>query len=204
MNKKVAIPVLSGVFVLVVGVLLLIIFLPSLRGDAAQGTPALKVNGITVTREQLEAIKTRNPVLGSATGGPLGDDFKTLIIDQQINQTLIGTASADQKIERSAVNAQVTETRSKNNLTENKAWTDALRGAGFSDSSYREYLRTQLAIQAKAKAIQASAPKPTEAQLQLYYQLNAQTFQSDPRIVAREIVVATKAGAAQLLTQRLP
>ena len=201
MNKKVAIPVLSGVFVLVVGVLLLIIFLPSLRGGAAQGTPALKVNGITVTREQLEAIKTRNPVLGSATGGPLGDDFKTLIIDQQINQTLIGTASADQKIERSAVNAQVTETRSKNNLTENKAWTDALRGAGFSDSSYREYLRTQLAIQAKAKAIQASAPKPTEAQLQLYYQLNAQTFQSDPRIIAREIVVATKAGADQLLIQ---
>lgn len=201
MNKKVAIPVLSGVFVLVVGVLLLIIFLPSLRGGAAQGTPALKVNGITVTKEQLEAIKTRNPVLGSATGGPLGDDFKTLIIDQQINQTLIGTASADQKIERSAVNAQVTETRSKNNLTENKAWTDALRGAGFSDSSYREYLRTQLAIQAKAKAIQASAPKPTEAQLQLYYQLNAQTFQSDPRIVAREIVVATKASADQLLTQ---
>ena len=201
MNKKVAIPVLSGVFVLVVGVLLLITVLPSLRGGAAQGTPALKVNGITVTREQLEAIKTRNPVLGSATGGPLGDDFKTLIIDQQINQTLIGTASADQKIERSAVNAQVTETRSKNNLTENKAWTDALRGAGFSDSSYREYLRTQLAIQAKAKAIQASAPKPTEAQLQLYYQLNAQTFQSDPRIVAREIVVATKASADQLLTQ---
>ena len=201
MNKKVAIPVLSGVFVLVVGVLLLLNFLPSLRGGAAQGTPALKVNGTTVTREQLEAIKTRNPVLGSATSGPLGDDFKTLIIDQQIRDTLIGAASADQKIERSVVNAQVTETRSKNNLTENKAWTDALRGAGFSDSSYREYLRTQLAIQAKAKAIQASAPKPTEAQLQLYYQLNAQTFRSDPRIVAREIVVATKARADQLLTQ---
>lgn len=201
MNKKVAVPVLSGVFVLVVGVLLLLNFLPSLRGGAAQGTPALKVNGTTVTREQLEAIKTRNPVLGSATSGPLGDDFKTLIIDQQIRDTLIGAASADQKIERSVVNAQVTETRSKNNLTENKAWTDALRGAGFSDSSYREYLRTQLAIQAKAKAIQASAPKPTEAQLQLYYQLNAQTFRSDPRIVAREIVVATKARADQLLTQ---
>jgi len=200
-NKKVAVPVLSGVFVLVVGVLLLLNFLPSLRGGAAQGTPALKVNGTTVTREQLEAIKTRNPVLGSATSGPLGDDFKTLIIDQQIRDTLIGAASADQKIERSVVNAQVTETRSKNNLTENKAWTDALRGAGFSDSSYREYLRTQLAIQAKAKAIQASAPKPTEAQLQLYYQLNAQTFRSDPRIVAREIVVATKARADQLLTQ---
>ena len=201
MNKKVAIPVLSGVFVLVVGVLLLIIFLPSLRGGAAQGTPALKVNGVSVTKEQLEAVRTQNPVLGSATSGPIGDDFKTLIIDQQINQALLKQASADQQIERSAVAEQVTKTRSGNNLTDNKAWTDALRGAGFSDSSYREYVRNSLAIQAKAKAIQASAPKPTDAQLQLYYQLNPQAFQSDPRIAAREIVVATKAKADQLLAQ---
>lgn len=201
MNKKVAIPVLSGVFVLVVGVLLLLIFLPSLRGGGVQGTPALKVNGISVTKEQLEAVRTQNPVLGSATSGPLGDDFKTLIIDQQINQALLKQASADQKIERSAVAEQVTKTRSGNNLSDNKAWTDALRGAGFSDSSYREYVRNSLAIQAKAKAIQAAAPKPTDAQLQLYYQLNPQAFQSDPRIVAREIVVATRAKADQLLTQ---
>ena len=201
MNKKVAIPVLSGVFVVVVGVLLLLIFLPSLRGGAAQGTPALKVNGVNVTKEQLEAVRTQNPVLGSATSGPIGDDFKTLIIDQQINQALLKQASADQQIERSAVAEQVTKTRSGNNLTDNKAWTDALRGAGFSDSSYREYVRNSLAIQAKAKAIQAAAPKPTDAQLQLYYQLNPQAFQSDPRIAAREIVVATKARADQLLTQ---
>ena len=201
MNRKVAIPVLSGVFVLVVGVLLLLNFLPSLRGGGVQGTAALKVNGLSVTREQLEAVRTQSPVLGSATSGPLGDDFKTLIIDQQINQTLLKQASADQKIERSAVAEQVTKTRSGNNLSDNKAWTEALRGAGFSDSSYREYVRNSLAIQAKAKAIQAAAPKPTDAQLQLYYQLNAQTFQSDPRIVAREIVVATKAKADQLLTQ---
>ena len=201
MNKKVAIPVLSGVFILVVGILLLLNFLPSLRGGAAQGTPALKVNGVTVTKEQLEAVRTQNPVLGTATTGALGDDFKTLIIDQQINQTLLKQASADQQIERSVVNAQVTQTRSKNNLTDNKAWTEALRGIGFSDSSYREYVRTSLAVQAKYKAVQAAAPKPTGAQLQLYYQLNPQAYQSDPRIVAREIVVATRAKADQLLTQ---
>ena len=201
MNKKVALPVLSGVFILVVGVLLLLNFLPSLRGGGAQGTAALKVNGATVTREQLEAVRTQNPVLGTATTGALGDDFKTLIIDQQINQALLKQASADQQIERSAVAEQVTKTRSGNNLTDNKAWTEALRGAGYSDSSYREYVRNSLAIQAKAKAIQAAAPKPTDAQLQLYYQLNPQAYQSDPRIVAREIVVATKAKADQLLTQ---
>jgi parvulin-like peptidyl-prolyl isomerase len=200
-NKKVAIPVLSGIFVLLVGVLLLVIFLPSLKGGDAQGVAALKVNGVTVTKEQLESARTQNPVLGTATTGPLGDDFKTLIVDQQVNQAVLKAASQDQKIERSVVNDQVTKTRSSNNLSDNKAWTDALRSAGFTDSSYREYVRNSLAIQAKAKAIQDAAPKPTDAQLQLYFQLNPQAFQSDPRIVGREIVVATKAKADSLLAQ---
>lgn len=201
MNKKVLIPVLTGVFVLVVGVLLVLSYLPTLRGGSVNGTPALKVNGQTVTKEQLESVRTQQPVLGAATTGALGDDFKTLIIDQQVNQALLKQASADQKIDKSVVNDQVSKTRSSNNLTDNKAWTDALRSAGFSDSSYREYLRTQLAIQAKAKAVQATAPKPTDAQLQLYYQLNPQAFQSDARVVGREIVVASKARADQLLAQ---
>jgi parvulin-like peptidyl-prolyl isomerase len=201
-NKTVAVRVLLGLLALVLVGGLLFNFLPALSGlNSNQGTPALKVNGQPVTKEQLESVRTQNPVLGAATTGALGDDFKTLIIDQQINQALLKQASADQQIDRSVVNEQVSKTRSSSNLTDNKAWTDALRSAGFSDSSYREYLRTQLAIQAKAKAVQATAPKPTDAQLQLYYQLNPQAFQSDPRLVGREIVVATRAKADQLLAQ---
>ncbi|WP_424949664.1 peptidylprolyl isomerase [Deinococcus sp.] len=201
MNRKVAIPVLTGIFVLIVGVLLLINFLPSLQNGSTQGVAALKVNGVSVTKEQLQSVRTQNPVLGAATTGALGDDFKTLIVDQQINQAVLKAASSDQKIDRSVVNDQVTKTRASNNLTENKAWTDALRSAGFSDSSYREYVRSSLAIQAKAKAIQAAAPKPSDAQLRLYYRLNPQAYQNEARIVAREVVVATKARADELLAQ---
>ncbi len=203
MNKKVAIRVLLGLFALLLVAGLLFNFLPALGnlGNGSAGTPALKVNGVTVTAEQLAAVRTQNPVLGTATTGALGDDFKTLIVDQQINQAVLKAAAADQKIDRSVVNEQVSKTRTGNNLTDNKAWTDALRSAGFSDSSYREYVRSSLAIQAKAKAIQDAAPKPTDAQLQLYYQLNPQAYQNDPRIVAREIVVATKAKADALLSQ---
>jgi len=202
-NKKLATRVLLGLFALAVVAGLLFNFLPALSNlnSGNQGTTALKVNDVTVTTQQLESVRTQNPVLGQATTGVLGDDFKTLIVDQQINQAVLKEAAKDQKIERSAVNEQVTKTRQGNNLTDNKAWTDALRTAGFSDSSYREYVRSSLAIQAKAKAIQDAAPKPTDAQLQLYYQLNPQAFQNDARIVGREIVVATKAKADALLAQ---
>ena len=203
MKNKLVTRVLLGLVGLLLVAGLLFSFLPALGnlGSGSAGTPALKVNGQTVSKEQLERVRTQKPVLGTTTSGPLGDDFKLYIVDQEVTDALLTQAAADQKIERSVVNDQVTKTRNSNSLTDNKAWTDALRAAGFSDSSYRDYLRSRLAIQAKAKAIQDAAPKPTDAQLQLYYRLNAASFQNDPRIVAREIVVATMAKADSLLTQ---
>ncbi|WP_425148031.1 peptidylprolyl isomerase [Deinococcus sp.] len=203
MNRTVAIRVLLGLFAVLLVVGLLLNFLPALSGlgSGSAGTPALKVDGQTVTVQDLEKVRTQNQVLGSATSGLLGDDFKTVIVDQQALQVLLREASKDEKVDRSVVNDQVAQTRKSNNLTDNAKWTEALKSAGFSDSSYRQYLSSQLAIQARAKAVQAAAPKPTDAQLKLFYTLNSASLLSDPKIVAREIVTATKAKADELLTQ---
>ena len=203
MNRTVAIRVLLGLFAILLVVGLVFNFLPALGNlnAGSQGTPALKVNGVTVSAQDLEKVRSGNPVLGSATTGVLGDDFKTLIVDQQVLQVLVRQAAADQKIDRSVVNDQVAQIRKQNNLTDNTAWTNALKAQGYSDSSFREYLRAQLAIQAKVKAVQAAAPKPSDAQLRAYYDLNAATLLSDPKIVGREIVVADKAKADALLKQ---
>ncbi|GGQ95021.1 peptidylprolyl isomerase [Deinococcus ruber] len=205
MNRTVAIRVLLGLFAVLLIVALVFNFLPALsnlNSSASSGTPALKVNGETVTSQELDKIRTQNPVLGSASTGVLGDDFKTLIVDQQVLQVLLRQAAKDEKVDRSVVNDQVTQIRKQNNLTDNAAWTNALKSQGYgSDSAFREYVRSQLAIQAKAKAIQAAAPKPTDEQLKLYYALNSASLLNDPKIVARAIVVADKAKADALLKQ---
>ena len=59
-------------------------FTPALRGGGQglfgqkSGTPALKVNGETVTAEDLDSMRRGNALLSSNDKGVLGDDFRTL------------------------------------------------------------------------------------------------------------------------------
>nr|WP_246581008.1 peptidylprolyl isomerase [Deinococcus aestuarii] len=173
----------------------------SLFGNRQQGTPALKVNGQTVTVEELEAIRRGNPVLGSVETGVLADDFKTFVVSQAVRQHLFQQAVGDIDVSRADVNAEVQKVREANNLNDNKAWTDALQGAGLTDATYRTQVRSQLAIQRKVEDLQKTAAPATDAEARAYYDLNPQAFQSDARIVGRQIVVADKAKAQSLLAQ---
>ncbi|ANE44908.1 peptidylprolyl isomerase [Deinococcus puniceus] len=165
------------------------------------GTPALKVNGETVTVEDLEALRRGNPVLSSADSGLLGDDFKTYVVAQKARQVLYIQAAKDIDVSRNDVNAEVTKVREQNNLTDNKAWTDALQGAGLTDAAFRKQVRDGLAVQRKVDSIKATAAPATDAEAQLYYTLNKDNFVSDARIVGRQIVVADEAKAKSLLAQ---
>ncbi|GGK94360.1 peptidylprolyl isomerase [Deinococcus radiotolerans] len=203
MNKKVTVNVLMGVLALLLVIGMAYQFTPNLGSlfNKQTGTPALTVNGTTVTVEQLEAAKRQNPVLSSTDTGVLGDDFKTYVVAQQIDQTLVSNAVKDIKISRGDVDAKVKEVRAQNNLTDNKAWTDALQGVGLTDSEYRKQVRQSLAIERKLDELKKAVPAATDAELQAYYDLNADKYQTDPRIQGREIVVADKAKAQDLLKQ---
>lgn len=204
MRRKKVVNVLLGVLALLLVVGMAYQFTPnvgSLFGNRQQGTPALKVNGQTVTAEELETVRRTNPVLGSAESGVLADDFKTYIVAQKVRQAVLTQGAKDIDVSRADVNAEVQKVREANNLTDNKAWTDALQGVGLTDAAFRQQTRDQLAVQRKVEEIQKTAPAATDAEARLYYQLNPQSFQSDARIVGREIVVNDKAKAQQLLAQ---
>ncbi|MDV6374623.1 peptidylprolyl isomerase [Deinococcus arenicola] len=179
-------------------------FTPNIAGlfsGGAAGTPALKVNGQTITVEQLEQAKRGNPILSSTDTGVLGDDFKTYIVANQVQQALVTANTKDIKVSRTDVNAEVTKVREANNFQDNKAWTDALQGAGLTDASYRESVGEQLAIQRKVDDLKKTAPAPTDAEAKLYYDLNTAAFQSEARIQGRQIVVTDEAKAKALLAQ---
>jgi parvulin-like peptidyl-prolyl isomerase len=202
-NKKV-VNVLLGVLALMLVVGMAYQFTPdvgSLFGSRQQGVPALKVNGQTVTVEELEEVRRANPVLGSADSGVLADDFKTYVVAQKARQVLLTQAASDIKVSRADVDAQVQEVRESNKLTDNKAWTDALQGVGLTDAEFRRQTREQIAVERKAEEIKATAQPATDAEARLYYTLNPQPFQTDARIVGRQIVVADRAKAERLLAQ---
>ncbi|GGK12417.1 peptidylprolyl isomerase [Deinococcus malanensis] len=175
--------------------------LGSLFSSQNKGTPALVVNGRTVTAEELDAVRRSNPVLSSTDTGILGDDFKTFTVTQKVRQVLVAQAASDIKVSRDDVSAEVKKIREANNLTDNKAWTDALQGVGLTDATYRAQLREQLAVNRKIEELRKAVPAATEAEAKLHYDLNPEKFQSEARIVGRQIVVAKEAKAKELLAQ---
>ncbi|UQN05638.1 peptidylprolyl isomerase [Deinococcus sp. QL22] len=203
MKNKKFVNVLLGVLALMLVVGMAYQFTPNLGSlfNRQTGTPALKVNGETVTVEELEALRRGNPVLSTTDTGLLGDDFKTYVVAQKARQVLYIQAAKDINVSKADVNAEVTKVREQNSLTDNKAWTDALQGAGLTDAAFRKQVRDGLAVQRKVDSIKATAAPATDAESQLYYTLNKDNFVSDARIVGRQIVVADEAKAKSLLAQ---
>ena len=204
MNKKVLTSVLLGILAVLLVVGLIYQFTPnvgSLFGGGPKGTPAVSVNGQTITVEELQALQRSNPVLSAASTGILGDDLKIVTVESQIDNALRKAASQDQSVSRAEVNTQVDQVRKANDLTDNKTWVDRLAQIGFTDASYRAEVKSGLAIEKQQKAITDAAPKPTDAQLKLFYDLNRGQYQDEARIVGREIVVADKTKAQALLAQ---
>ncbi|RTR25644.1 peptidylprolyl isomerase [Deinococcus radiophilus] len=166
-----------------------------------QGTPAIKVNGQTITAEELREIQTNNPSPFAGQGPALDDDFRTLLISQVIRQELMTQAASDIDVTRADVDAEVTEVRESQGLTDDAAWTDALQRVGLSDSEYRKQVRDGLAIQRKTEQIEAETPEATAEEMQMYYDLNPTLFQTQGRFKGRQLVVDDEEKAAALLAQ---
>lgn len=204
MKSKLLVRVLLGVLAVLLVAGMVYQFTPalgSLRSGGQTGKPAIRVNGETITDQTLEAARQRNPVLSLAQSGPLGDDFKTVIVEQAVQLALLKAAVKDINVPTSEVNAQVDSIREQNGLKRAKDWTDALSQRGYSDASFRAEVRAQQAIQKKIKQIQDAAPKATEAEAKQYYDLHPEAFQSEPRIVGRLIAVSDQKKAQDLLAQ---
>ncbi len=205
MNRKKVTNIMLIVLALLLVVGMAYQFTPNIAGlfnrNQANGVPALKVNGQTITAEELDQARRGNPVLSSTDTGVLGDDFKTVVVANQIQQALVTAATQDIKVSRTDVNAEVDKIREQRDLKDNKAWTDFLQGVGLSDAAARAQIRDSLAIQRKVDELKKATPAPTDAEAKLYYDLNPEAFQSDARIVGRQIVVADEAKAKALLAQ---
>lgn len=183
-------------------------FTPALQGNGGsmfggqqQGTPAVKVGNQTVTVEELNAFKSSNPLLAGTQTGVLGDDFKLYTVRQLVKQKLYIVGAQDIDVSRADVNAEVDKVREANNLKDNKAWTDALQSRGMTDSGFRQQVRDSLAIRKKVEQVEQTAAPATDAELRAYYDLHRDTFQTDPQIVGRQIVVTDKAKADALHAQ---
>ena len=172
--------------------------------EAAEGPVALNVNGEPIRELEVSRLE-QNPPFNAVQEGPVAQDLQLVLLDQLVTQTLLQQAAADESVSSGEIRTRVNEFREQQGVAgsrNDRAYQNLLAGAGYTDDTFRDLTRQQLQQEKYLANLTADAT-PTDAEIQTYYQANQQAYQSEPRITAREIVVADESKANALYAQAL-
>ena len=172
--------------------------------EAAEGPVALNVNGEPIRELEVSRLE-QNPPFNAVQEGPVAQDLQLVLLDQLVTQTLLQQAAADESVSSGEVRTRVNEFREQQGVAgsrNDRAYQNLLAGAGYTDDTFRDLTRQQLQQEKYLDNLTADAT-PTDAEIQTYYQANQQAYQSEPRLTAREIVVADESKANALYAQAL-
>jgi parvulin-like peptidyl-prolyl isomerase len=185
---------------------MIITFTPTMggfgRGATADGSPpALTVNGATVSELQVARLRS-NQLFNLVSEGEVGRDLQHLLVDEVVRQELVRQEAARQRVTDAEVRTAVDEFRRARGVAGSRndsQYVQILANAGFTDESFRAYLREQLRQEKWETALLAGVSVSDE-EVRAFYDANRSLYASEERIVARDIVLATReeAEAARL------
>ena len=174
---------------------MVITFTPSMGlgfgGGDAGGPVALRVNGEPIRELQVAQARS-NPLFLSVTEGEVGADLELLLADALIRQEVVRQESARQRVSDADVRRAVEEFRVSRGIAgraNDAAYLDLLARSGFSDETFRVYLRQQLQ-QERWEAGVTAGIDVTDAEVMAFFEGNRDAYLSEERIVARHIVTA--------------
>jgi len=172
---------------------MVITFTPSLGlgfGGANQaGAAALQVNGEPV-RELTVAQARSNPLFLSVTEGEVGEDLELVLVDALIRQEVVRQESARQRVSDADVRRAVDEFRTTRGIAgraNDTAYLDLLARSGFTDETFRVYLRQQLQEEAWEATV-TDGVEVSDDEVRAYFEGNRDRYVSEERIEARHIV----------------
>ena len=180
---------------------MVITFTPSLGlgfgGGANQaGAVALRVNGEPI-RELTVAQARSNPLFLSVTEGEVGEDLELLLVDALIRQEVVRQESARQRVSDGDVRRAVDEFRTTRGIAgraNDGAYLDLLARSGFTDETFRVYLRQQLQEEAWEATV-TDGVDVTDEEVRAYFEGNRDRYVSEERIEARHIVTEDREAA---------
>ena len=158
---------------------------------AQQGATALQVNGQPIPELEVARLQ-QNPPFSSVQEGPVAEDLERLALDQLIQNEVLRQAAADVNVSRGEVRAEVNEFREARGVAgsnNDQAYQNLLRGAGYTDATFRELIRQQLKQEKYLEQLAADV-EVTDEEVQTFFEANRDAYVTDPQIAAREIVVA--------------
>ncbi len=197
-------------WVISIGLLLgmIITFTPTLGrlggrgGGASHGAVELEVNGQPVYEDTV-ARQRQNPLYSAVPDGPVATDLQLLLTDTLVQNAVLAQASAKVHVGNGEVTKAVDDFRKSRGVAGRKndqAYLNLIGNAGFTDATFREYVRESLR-QSKWEGQLTKDVTVSDAEVQTWYDTHATSYQTDPQILAREIVVDDATQALELQKQ---
>lgn len=175
---------------------MVITFTPTMglgTGGGPAGQPAVLVNGEPIG--ELAVVRARsNPLFNLVNEGEVGADLELLLVDELVRQELIRQEASRQRVSAGEVRNAVEEFRVSRGVAgraNDSQYLAIIGGSGFSDETFRAYLGEQLRQEKwQAEIIDGIVVSDDEAEA--YYAANRDRYQTEERILARQIVLATR------------
>jgi parvulin-like peptidyl-prolyl isomerase len=183
---------------------MIITFTPTMGGfgrSADASAPALRVNGSPIS--ELAVARARsNPLFNLVTEGEVGRDLEHLLVDELLRQELVRQEASRQRVTDAEVRRAVEEFRQARGVAgrrNDSQYLQILASAGFTDETFRTYLRGQLR-QEKWEASLLDGVEVSEEEVRAFYEANRDLYATEERLLARHLVFATReeAEAARL------
>lgn len=184
---------------------MVITFTPNLGFGAGsvEGPVALRVNGEPI--REMQVVQARaNPLFSAVVDGEIGEDLNLLLADSLVRQELVRQESSRQRVSNGDVNRAVNDFRASRGIDGRRndtAYLSLIAGSGFTDQTFREYMRGQLQTQAWEQGLIGDV-EVSDEEVQVYFQGNRQNYMSEERVLARHIVT-NDAETADLARARL-
>ena len=182
---------------------MVISFTPGLSGigglQASRGEAQLQVNGQTLYDLDVQQVRS-NALFSSVTEGQVGTDLNRLMVDELVRQTVLNQAAARKNVSSGEVRKAVNEFREERGVAggrNDQAYLQLIGSAGFDDQGFRDYLKQQLRIEAFENDLTKDVSVSDE-EIEAFYQSHLNNYQTEERILARQLVVDDELLAQQL------
>jgi len=165
------------------------------------GPAALLVNDQEIS--EIELARALQNTGHTSFDGEVAEDLRLIAFDNLIQTTVLEQAASGIRVSDNELRDAVNEWRVQNNVAgraNDQRYLSAIGQAGFDDQSFRAAFREQLKLEKYREQV-TEGVSVSDEEVRLYYDLNEQAYQSEERIVARQIVVDDEALANQLLEQ---
>lgn len=167
--------------------------LGSVGGTTAKGAAQITVNGQTLYDADLQQIRN-NSLFNTVTEGEVGQDLQRLMVDEIVRNAVVDQAAARISVGGGQVRKAVNDFRSERGVSgarNDQAYLQLIGSAGFTDQTFRDYLKGQLRLQEWEDRLVKDVTV-SDAEVRAYYDSHLTSYQTEEKIRARELVVADK------------